>query len=57
MWTDLKKKCRGIGFASCLALAILVVQLETGAAGTAHFEPGGVAFWSNQRLNLAHAAS
>src|SRR5262245_20183203 len=23
-------------------------QLETGAAGTAHFEPGGVAFWDDK---------
>jgi hypothetical protein len=24
-------------------------SLKQGAAGTVHFEPGGVAFWDNQR--------
>jgi len=33
-----------------------MAQLETGAAGTAHFEPGGVVFWdgSKERPRRCH---
>jgi hypothetical protein len=34
----------------CLSLTgILVTGADTGAAGTAHFEPGGVIFWSKTK--------
>jgi hypothetical protein len=39
----------GMGFAVYLSPAILVTGADTGAAGTAHFEPGGVAFWSKTK--------
>jgi hypothetical protein len=31
-------------------------SLKQGAAGTVHFEPGGVAFWDNQRPRVATEA-
>jgi hypothetical protein len=38
------------------ALGISSPQLETGAAGTAHFELGGVAFWNVQSM-IEHQVS
>ena len=39
----------GMVVAHSRVLGISVAQPETGAAGTVHFEPGGVAFWDNQK--------
>jgi len=47
----------GTNLVRLLATGILVTGADTGAAGTVHFEPGGVSFWDFSGLAAGDAST